>query len=45
MLNKEIMTLALEKAQKVKIDIPVCAIITKNDKIVSIKTNKREKNL
>ncbi len=43
MLNKEIMTLALEKAQKVKIDIPVCAIITKNDKIVSIKTNKREK--
>ena len=46
MLNKKIMELALNKARKIKKDIPVCAIITKNNEIISIKTNKREeKNL
>jgi len=42
MLNKKIMELALKEAQKNKIDIPVCAIIVKNNEIISIQTNKRE---
>lgn len=44
MLNKKIMKLALEYAKKTTLDIPVCAIVTKNDEIISIKTNEREKN-
>lgn len=44
MLNKKIMELALDYAENVTLDIPVCAIITKNNEIISIKTNEREKN-
>ncbi len=39
------MKLAFENAKKVKADIPVCAIITKDDEIISIQTNKREEDL
>lgn len=38
------MKIAIEKAKKVKIDIPVCAIIVKNDEIIALEVNKREKN-
>ena len=43
MYKKEIMELAIKKASEVKIDIPVCAIIEKNNEIIAIETNKREK--
>lgn len=38
------MLLAFNKAKEEKLDIPVCAIITKNNEIISIKVNEREKN-
>lgn len=37
------MELALASAKKVKIDIPVCALIVKNGEIISVKTNEKEK--
>ena len=43
MLNK-FMNIAINEAFKVKKDIPIAALIVKNDKIISIATNKREKN-
>lgn len=35
---------AIEEAKKVKTDIPICAIITKNNEIIAITVNEREKN-
>lgn len=43
MLNK-FMTIALNEAKKTKKDIPIAALIIKNDEIISLKTNKREEN-
>lgn len=43
MLNKY-MQLAINKAKEISQDIPIAAIITKNDEIIAIETNKREKN-
>ena len=43
MLNK-FMELAINEALKIKKDIPICAIIVKNNEIISISTNKREEN-
>ena len=43
MLNK-FMTIALEEAKEVKKDIPVAALIVKDNKIISLATNKREEN-
>ena len=34
----------INEAKKNIIDVPVCALIVKNDKIISIATNKREEN-
>ncbi len=34
--------LALEEAKKVKNDIPVCAVITKDNELISIAVNKKE---
>ena len=42
MLNKY-MKIALSEAKKSKIDVPICALIVKNNEIISIKTNAREK--
>ena len=42
-LNKYFETI-INKAKETKIDIPVCALIVKNNEIVSIATNKREEN-
>ena len=33
---------AIEEAKKVKTDIPVCAIIVKDNKIIAKETNKKE---
>ena len=44
MYNKKIMDIAINEARKVKNDIPVCAVIAKDDKIISIKVNEKEKN-
>jgi len=44
MYKKEIMELAVLTASKIKIDIPICAIIEKNGKVISIQTNKKEEN-
>lgn len=44
MLNK-FMELAITKALEVTQDIPVCAIIVKDNKIISIQTNKKEADL
>ena len=41
---KNAFTKIINEAKKNVIDIPVCAMITKNDKIISIATNKREEN-
>ena len=41
MLN-DYMEYAIKEAKKVKIDIPVCAIIVKNNKIIAKETNKKE---
>ncbi|MBQ7287418.1 MAG: nucleoside deaminase [Candidatus Gastranaerophilales bacterium] len=41
MLNK-FMHLAIDEAKKVKKDIPICALIVKNGKIIALETNKRE---
>lgn len=41
MLNK-FMRLALDEAKKVEKDIPISALIVKNNEIISIATNKRE---
>ncbi len=41
--NPEFMNLALKTASKVDLDIPVCAIIVQDKKIISIETNKKEK--
>ena len=38
------MTIALEEAKEVKKDIPVAALIVKDNKIISLATNKREEN-
>ena len=38
------MLLAISEAKKAEKDIPVCAIIEKNDEIIAIATNKREEN-
>ena len=38
------MYIALEEAKKIKNDVPICAIIEKNNQIISIATNKREEN-
>lgn len=43
MLNK-FMEEAIAKAREVKKDIPVCAVIVKDNKIISIKTNKKEED-
>ena len=43
MLNK-FMSLALNEAKKVKKDIPIAAIIVKNNEIIALATNKREEN-
>ncbi len=43
MLNKFI-KIALSKAKKNSVDIPVCAVITKNNELIALKTNKREQN-
>ena len=43
MLNN-FMKLALDEASKVEKDIPIAALIVKNDEIVAISTNKREEN-
>lgn len=43
MLNK-FMRLALAEAHKVKKDIPIVALIVKNDEILALATNKREEN-
>jgi len=43
MLNK-FMSLALNEAKKVKKDIPIAALIVKNDEIIALTTNKREEN-
>lgn len=43
MLNK-FMNIALNEAKKVKQDIPVAALIVKDNQIISIQTNKREEN-
>ena len=43
MLNK-FMTLAINEAKKVKKDVPIAAIVVKNNEIISIATNKREEN-
>lgn len=42
MLN-EYFEIIINKAKNIKGDIPVCAMIVKDDKIISIQTNKREK--
>ena len=41
MLN-DYMEYAIKEAKKVKIDIPVCAIIVKDNKIIAKETNKKE---
>ena len=41
MLNK-FMQIAINKAKEVQKDIPVCALIVKDDNIISCATNKRE---
>lgn len=45
MLNnsKKYMQIVLNEAKKVEIDIPICALIVRNNEIISIQTNKREK--
>ena len=43
-MSNKYMDLALKEAKKVKLDIPIAALIVKNDKIITIKTNKREEN-
>ena len=42
--NPKFMELAFENATKIVDDIPVCAIITKNNEIISLETNKKEKD-
>lgn len=44
MLDKKFMKKALIKAQKITLDIPVCAIIVKDNRIISSAINKREKD-
>lgn len=41
MLNKY-MEIALNEAKKCSLDVPICALIVKNNEIISIQTNKRE---
>ena len=43
MYNKKFMELALENAKKVKTDIPVCAVVVKDDCVLSLKSNEKEK--
>ena len=38
------MNLIIEEAKKEEIDIPVCALVAQNGKILSVQTNKKEKN-
>lgn len=42
MLN-EFMSIALAEAKKVKVDIPIAALIVKDGEIIALETNKREK--
>ena len=44
MYNKNFMNLIIEKARKEKADIPVCALVSKDNEIISIQTNKKEQN-
>ena len=43
MLNK-FMSIAIIEASKVEKDIPIAALIVKNNEIISLQTNKREEN-
>ncbi len=43
MLNK-FMSIAIKEASKVGKDIPIAALIVKNNEIISLQTNKREEN-
>ena len=43
MLNK-FMQVAINEAKKVELDIPIAAIIVKNEEIIALETNKREQN-
>ena len=43
MLNK-FMSIAITEASKVEKDIPIAALIVKNNEIISLQTNKREEN-
>lgn len=38
------MQIAINEAKKIKKDIPIVALIVKNNEIISIQTNKREEN-
>ena len=42
MYNEDFMNLIIEKAQLETVDVPVCALIAKDNKIISIQTNKKE---
>ena len=44
MFNNDFMDLIIEKAQKELIDIPVCAAIVKDNEIISIQINRKEKD-
>ena len=44
MYNKKFMNLIIEKARHEKVDVPVCALIVKDDEVISIKTNEKEKS-
>lgn len=41
-MSNNFMTLAIKEAKKISKDIPIAAIITKNDEIIAFATNKRE---
>jgi len=45
MYNEKFMDLIINEAKKEKEDIPVCAVIVKDNKILSIQTNQKEKNI
>ena len=43
-LPEKYMQIALQQARKVDIDIPICALIVKDDEILALSVNEREKN-
>ena len=43
MYNEKFMNLIIDKAHTEKLDIPVCAAVIKDDKIISIELNQKEK--